>query len=563
MASEAGNVATSTMVITVSLAQRFFGLGSVYGKTIRDSRRATLLVAGFLALFAVVAGAATAVAFDTPGSRREVAMLATALPAIFQGLLGRPIGLETLGGIIEWRYAPLFLLLMPLWSILALSSTLATEAKNGSLDLVVSTPLTRRRIALEKLAGHVAVVVLAMAVLALATWLVGIVFETLPGDAIALDAALAYAALVGVTTLATGGLALALASLLGRGPAVAITGGVMTFMYFVNGFRSSVNVFETLSPLSWYRWTYDHVPLAGLVDWASLVPLALAFVVFAGIGVVAFERRDLGSVVPIRLPRTPRPLLGLGGPFGRSLSEQLNGTVAWGLGIGLYAAVIVSTGSAFAESIRNVPAIDALLRAIFPTIDYSTVAGLLQLVFVEFGLIMFGFVAASTVAGWASEETQGRLEMVLSAPLSRVAWVLRGGLGVHLAIVLAAALVAACIGLATVGLGEDPLTPMAGTFVVALYGAAWAGVGMAVGGLVRPSLAPPVVVALTVGTFLLALLAPAFDLPEWVGDLALSSHYGKPLVGDWDPVGIVASLALAAGGLVLGAWGMRRRDVQG
>ena len=563
MASEAGNVATSTMVITVSLAQRLFGLGSVYGKMIRDSRRATLLVAGFLALFAVVAGAATAVAFDTPGSRREVAMLATALPAIFQGLLGRPIGLETLGGIIEWRYAPLFLLLMPLWSILALSSTLATEAKNGSLDLVVSTPLTRRRIALEKLAGHVAVVVLAMAVLALATWLVGIVFETLPGDAIALDAALAYAALVGVTTLATGGLALALASLLGRGPAVAITGGVMTFMYFVNGFRSSVNVFETLSPLSWYRWTYDHVPLAGLVDWASLVPLALAFVVFAGIGVVAFERRDLGSVVPIRLPRTPRPLLGLGGPFGRSLSEQLNGTVAWGLGIGLYAAVIVSTGSAFAESIRNVPAIDALLRAIFPTIDYSTVAGLLQLVFVEFGLIMFGFVAASTVAGWASEETQGRLEMVLSAPLSRVAWVLRGGLGVHLAIVLAAALVAACIGLATVGLGEDPLTPMAGTFVVALYGAAWAGVGMAVGGLVRPSLAPPVVVALTVGTFLLALLAPAFDLPEWVGDLALSSHYGKPLVGDWDPVGIVASLALAAGGLVLGAWGMRRRDVQG
>jgi len=193
VASEAGNVATSTMVITVSLAQRLFGLGSVYGKTIRDSRRATLLVAGFLALFAVVAGAATAVAFDTPGSRREVAMLATALPAIFQGLLGRPIGLETLGGIIEWRYAPLFLLLMPLWSILALSSTLATEAKNGSLDLVVSTPLTRRRIALEKLAGHVAVVVLAMAVLALATWLVGIVFETLPGDAIALDAALAYA----------------------------------------------------------------------------------------------------------------------------------------------------------------------------------------------------------------------------------------------------------------------------------------------------------------------------------------------------------------------------------
>lgn len=546
----------------VPLGQRLVGLGSVFGKTIRDSRRATLIVAGFLALFAVVAGAATAFAFDTPESRREVALLATTLPAIFQGLLGRPIGLETLGGIIEWRYAPLFLLLVPLWSILALSSTLAAEARNGSLDLVVSTPSSRRRVALEKLAGHVAVVVLAMAVLALATWLVGIVFETLPGDAIPFEAAVAYAALVGLTTLAMGSVAFSLAGFFGRGVAVAITGAVMTFMFFVNGFRSSVEVFETLSALSWYRWTYEHVPLAELYDWPSLVPLAVAFVVFAGVGVIAFERRDLGSVVPIRLPRTPRPLLGLGGPFGRSLSEQLNGTVAWGLGIALYAAVIVSTGSAFAESIRNVPAIDALLRAIFPTIDYGTVAGLLQLVFVEFGLIMFGFVAASTVAGWASEETHGRLEMVLSAPLSRVAWVLRSGLGVHLAIALAAALVAAGIGLATVGLGEDPLTPMAGTFVVAFYGAAWAGVGMAVGGLVRPSLAAPVVVALTVGTFLLALIAPAFDLPEWVSDLALTAHYGQPMVGEWDLVGIAASLALAFGGLAVAAWGMSRRDLR-
>ena len=38
---------------------------------------------------------------------------------------------------------------------------------------------------------------------------------------------------------------------------------------------------------------------------------------------------------------------------------------------------------------------------------------------------------------------------------------------------------------------------------------------------------------------------------------------GHPLVGSWDPAGLVACLALAVGGLVLGAWGLRRRDVGG
>jgi uncharacterized membrane protein YfcA len=36
---------------------------------------------------------------------------------------------------------------------------------------------------------------------------------------------------------------------------------------------------------------------------------------------------------------------------------------------------------------------------------------------------------------------------------------------------------------------------------------------------------------------------------------------GQPMVGHWDVPGVVACLAIAVGGLFLGAWGMRRRDV--
>jgi hypothetical protein len=35
------------------------------------------------------------------------------------------------------------------------------------------------------------------------------------------------------------------------------------------------------------------------------------------------------------------------------------------------------------------------------------------------------------------------------------------------------------------------------------------------------------------------------------------------MLGQWDPVGIVASVLLAVGGIAIGGWGFRRRDLRG
>ena len=64
-----------------------------------------------------------------------------------------------------------------------------------------------------------------------------------------------------------------------------------------------------------------------------------------------------------------------------------------------------------------------------------------------------------------------------------------------------------------------------------------------------------------IATLLVDLVAPPLNLPDWVHQLALTSHFGQPMVGSWDPVGIIASLAIAVGGVAIGAWGMARRDV--
>jgi len=94
-----------------------------------------------------------------------------------------------------------------------------------------------------------------------------------------------------------------------------------------------------------------------------------------------------------------------------------------------------------------------------------------------------------------------------------------------------------------------------------LYAIALVGVGVAIGGLWRTSLAAEVVALLVVVTYLIDLLVPPLNLPDALHQLALTAHFGQPMTGQWDATGIVASLVLGVGGVALGAWGIRRRDI--
>ena len=89
-----------------------------------------------------------------------------------------------------------------------------------------------------------------------------------------------------------------------------------------------------------------------------------------------------------------------------------------------------------------------------------------------------------------------------------------------------------------------------------------AGIGLAVGGVIGSGAAGPAVALLTVITWFDGIIGPALGLPDIVGQLALTTHYGQPMLGVWDPVGIVASLVLAVGGVAIGAWGFQRRDLE-
>jgi ABC-2 type transport system permease protein len=557
MAVDAGAPRPATTFPPIPLHRRLYGFGSIYGKTIRDSRLAFIIAAGLLGGLALVMGLAVSSVFPTPATRLEVDKLIGSMPASMVNLFGRPEKLGTLGGYMSWKYGAIFALGTALWSILALSSTLAGEASRGSLDFVAATPFGKRRVALEKLAAHLTMLWLAMAILAVVTTASSTLFgEASLGDHIPPLFSVGFALWVGFIALFFGGLAFALAPVLGRSGAAGVAGVVMVVTWVVNG----LDVGGPVAVLSPFRWTADHIALVGEFDWAGLALVAVVSVIFLAIGVALFMRRDLGVTAGLSLPALPADVLGVRGPTSRAFGDQLPRALSWGIGLGLMGALLASLVGPMADQILSSPDLRSIFATIFPDFDLGSAGGFLQL-YAQLFFIAAGFSAATFVSKWASDETDGRLEMVLATPMARARWVMAGGLAAILAIVVTTVLFAAGIGLGAASGGLAAGEPMVGSVALGLYAAAMVGVGVAVGGLWRTSLAGEIVAVVVVATFLIDLVVPALDLPDWVHQLALTAHLGQPMVGAWDVFGVFACLVLAAGGLALGAWGMGRRDV--
>jgi ABC-2 type transport system permease protein len=546
----------------IPLRRRLLGLGSVFGKAVRDARRAFLVELGLLGglLLAVLAGVASA--YPTQAARDQLARLANGIDPAGQGLAGRPVNVGTMGGYVQWKYGPVLLLIAAFWSVLALSGALAGEARRGSLDLVAAAPLSRRRIAAEKVAAHLALLTVVAAVTAIAAWLAGAAFAKLPGDEVPVRAAVGFALWIWLMALAFGGLALFLAQFLGRAAAVWIAGFVVVAGPLLNNYKTLVPAFAGVAAVTPSAWTADHLPLAGRYDWGSLVPVAVLAAVLLALGIEAFARRDLGASSGVRVPGLPAVALGLRGLAGRSAGERLPLALAWGLGLGAFGLAMAAGSRSLADAFASSPDLARTIHGVFPGFDPTSAGGFLQLM-VQLLFVVAGFAAVTLVSGWAADETSGRLELLLASPLSRRAWMLRSGLGVLAAIALMTLLTALAVGLGAVLAGSGALTPMAGSFALGLYAAALAGVGFAVGGLLRTAVAAPTVAVVVVATYLVDLLVPALDLPDGLHRLALTAHLGQPMVGVWDAAGVITCLVLAAGGLALAAEGFARRDLRG
>jgi ABC-2 type transport system permease protein len=545
----------------IPLRRRIYGFGSIFGKTIRDSRLAFIIAAGLFGGMSLVMGAAIATIFPTEQARVEVDKLFGSIPAelnrLFTNtdLMGAKVG--TLGGYVTYKYGMIFALGAALWSIMALSGTLAGEARRGSLDFVAAAPFGKRRIGLEKLSAHLVLLWLAMLIMTVAiTFSSNTYGQAALGDAVSLESAFGFAVWIGALAMFFGGLAFMLSPLLGRAGAAGVAGLAFAAAWIVNGL--GVTPLYVLSPFS---WTFNHIPLVGIYDWA---PVALVFVLgvaFLAIGLELFNRRDLGVTVGLSLPSLPASVLGVSGPEARAFGEQLPRALGWGIGLGLLGVVFASFAGVLADQISDVSGIINTFAVLFPGVDFTTTGGWMSL-YAEILFIAAGFAGTTLVSKWASDENDGRLGEILSAPMTRTRWVISGGIAALAAVVIMTVLFAAGIAIGSAVGGLSAGDAVLGTAALGLFAAAVVGIGFAIGGLWRTSLAAELAAVFVVVTYLIQLVAPAFKAPDWFTNLALTVHFGTPMAGHWDLGGVIASIVLAVGGILIGAWGFTRRDAQ-
>ncbi len=264
-------------------------LRNVFTKTVRDLRWPTFWVAlgmgGMTGYFAVL--------FPTYQKIIDLnAILEKMGPAA--KLMGASMG--DASTLIGFLHIELFSMILPAL-IIAFAAGLASgftagEESRGTIDVLLSYPVSRRRLILEKsLAVVLGCIVCAVAVWALALAGAAASSSALPADKLA--AALFMLLLLG---LDFGAIALAISAHTGnRAAAIGVPIALMVVMYLADALSAIIDAMNTIRPLSLFRYYMGDDPLRFGVNAGDALILGGVAAVFLVLSLIAFERRDLAA----------------------------------------------------------------------------------------------------------------------------------------------------------------------------------------------------------------------------------------------------------------------------
>ncbi len=264
-------------------------LRTVFAKTLRDQRKAlawwTLGFVGTVFMYAAF----------WPNVRDNAATFTQYLedfPDFIRNLMGE-VDFGTPEGYLQSElFSFLGPILLLVYAIGAGARATAGEEEAGSLDLLLSVPIRRRRVLLDKFwALLVASLWLVLSVW-LATVLLGPAFELRP-DLEGFTAACLMLFLLG---LAFGTASMAVGAWTGsKSLAVGVPGGVALITFLLSTLAPSVDWLEPYRVLSPFYYASDPVPILHGVDVAHAGVLLGITVVALLVALIAFERRDLAA----------------------------------------------------------------------------------------------------------------------------------------------------------------------------------------------------------------------------------------------------------------------------
>lgn len=181
-------------------------------------------------------------------------------------------------------------LIFIIYGVILGAGAIGREEDRGTAELLLTTPVTRRRIVIDKALAFVLVLV-ALGVVLFVSLLIGSeLFE------MSLGAVEVAAASVQSTLLATtfGGLALAISAALGpRGHAAAITGAVAFASFILYSLAPVVESLDKVQKASPFYWYQADNPIANGFNLGHTGVLIAATVVLIAVAVWLFDRRDV------------------------------------------------------------------------------------------------------------------------------------------------------------------------------------------------------------------------------------------------------------------------------
>jgi len=249
------------------------------------------------------------------------------------------------------------------------------------------------------------------------------------------------------------------------------------------------------------------------------------------------------------------------------LRDRRRALLAWGLPLGLMSAFIVaifpSVEDALGKAIRDYP---TELKEAFGIGELATVEQYLQAEMLSLIVpLAVGYLAARSVAsGLSGAAESGRLDVLLSAPISRYRLVGAGfaATAVELASVLAVSLLLTMLGSWLAGAGLDFAPALAGFANVWPLALLFAGLGVVVTGFsLRTSIVTGSVAGVLVAMYVMDLIGRLDTSLDWVRYGSVFKYYGNAIEDGIEPLAFcgvtIAAVALAS----FGAWLFDRRDL--
>jgi len=215
--------------------------------------------------------------------------------ATFPDALVAMIGGVDMGTPTGFLTGEVFSLVGPI-AVIVLTATmgarsLAGEEESRTMDLLMSNPISRSKLVLEKVQAMIAWAFLFGVVTFSGTW-IGVWIAGL--DEVGVEGVASISLLLTLFGLVYGGFALLISAASGkRGVATMVTTGIALATWFMFSFFPLSETLEPIARLSPFHWYLGSDPLLNGFDWTGASLLVGAFVVLVMASIPLFQRRDL------------------------------------------------------------------------------------------------------------------------------------------------------------------------------------------------------------------------------------------------------------------------------